>query len=979
MNRPVDHPTQPAADPEATTGGSEQATITTPALTSPERYLLGEEIARGGMGEVYRATDTVLNREVAVKVLQAKYAPESVTARRFADEARITARLQHPGIPPVHDLGTLPDGRPFLAMKLIKGNTLDDELKARPGPAADRGRWVAAFEKVCEAVAYAHAHGVIHRDLKPANVMVGAFGEVQVMDWGLAKVLGDDRPSAADDPDATAAGTAVGTTRDSEDLLTQAGSVLGTPAYMPPEQAVGAVHEVDRRSDVFGLGGILAAVLTGRPPFIGDTAETTRVQAARGEVQGCFARLDECEADPGLVALAKRCLAPGRDDRPADAEAVAAEVAALRAAADDRVRQAEVDLATAATTNAERRKRRRVWLGATAALAVAVVGGLGAVLVVQRRANADLNARNEALEAERAKVEQRFEMARKAIAAFHTTIDEQPELGNEAFRPLRKKLLTAAAGFYRELEVLLADESDPRSRAALADGYFQLAELTAKIGDKTEALAVFRKALAIRRESAAAPGADADARLAVSVTVLRVGSLLADTGDTAGALRACEEARDVAAALEAEAPTDAATRVLASSHFGIGVVLRDMDRPGEALAAHQKARDLRQKLADAHPDDPGYQSKLADSFNNIGNLLRQNGQPAEALAAHQKARDLRQKLADAHPTVTEHQSDLAQSHDNIAGLLDLPAEKLATRLKARVLRQKLADAHPAVTQFQSDLADSHHNIGIVLDQSGKPAEALAAFEKARDLEQKLADTNPTVTEYQNDLASSYTSIGIVLDRSGKPAEALASHQRAREVRQKLADAHPTVVKYQSDLASTHSNIGRLLAKEGRFPEAFAALDAGLAIREKLVAADPKTTRYANHLGFSHAYRGWARVRAGQPKEAAADLRTAGELWAKDPAPNSQTRFEKARALALLAKLGAEAKSGVTADEGKAFADLAMAALADAIKAGSSQLKELREPDFDAIRDREDFRMLVADPEAKAAKPREVAPPPREKT
>jgi tetratricopeptide (TPR) repeat protein len=276
----------PVPDPLATqTAGHSTAAPDGPGGTpagvaAGDRYALGDEIARGGVGVVYRATDAAFGREVAVKVLLDRYAPTSGTARRFHDEARITGQLQHPNIPAAHDLGTLPDGRPFLAMKLIKGDTLDELLKASPVPAGvhlpqsrrrdtldellkaspDRGRLVAAFEKVCEAVAYAHAHGVIHRDLKPANVMVGAFGEVQVMDWGLAKILGE-RPRVSgpsDDPDETAATTALRSTRDSEELLTQAGSVLGTPAYMPPEQALGAVHEIDVRSDVFGLGGILA-------------------------------------------------------------------------------------------------------------------------------------------------------------------------------------------------------------------------------------------------------------------------------------------------------------------------------------------------------------------------------------------------------------------------------------------------------------------------------------------------------------------------------------------------------------------------------------------------------------------------------------------------------------------------------------------------------------------------------------------------
>jgi len=519
MSHPIEHATHSLANPASTTGGSEHATITTPSLTSPERYLLGEEIARGGMGVVLRATDTVLQREVAVKVLHDKYTPTSGTARRFADEARITGQLQHPNIPAVHDLGALPDGRPFLAMKLIKGVTLEELLKTRSSPEQDRGRFVAVFEQICQAVAYAHAHDVIHRDLKPANIMVGAFGEVQVMDWGLAKVLSSPGlTSGESDPEATSPGTEIKSTRDSEDLLTQAGSILGTPAYMPPEQAIGAVNQIDARSDVFGLGGILAAVLTGKPPFVGDTSETTRVLAAKGKIQDCFARLDASGADPELVALGKRCLAPERDDRPADADVVAKAVAALRTAADERARQAELDKvrvegekANAEARSAERRKRRRMWVGAAAALVVAVVGGLAAVLVVQDQARRDVEAKNialadeqakveaknAALEAEQIKVENRFEMARKSIATFHTVITDEKALENDAFKALRKKLLTEAASFYRELEKLLAGEADAKSRKALADGLYRLADLTNQIGDKTEALASYEKALHI--------------------------------------------------------------------------------------------------------------------------------------------------------------------------------------------------------------------------------------------------------------------------------------------------------------------------------------------------------------------------------------------------------------------------------------------------------------------------------------------------
>jgi serine/threonine protein kinase len=152
-------------------------------------YELLDEVGHGGMGVVYRARDRELDREVAVKILLPKYTPGSSTAQRFVEEARITSQLQHPGVPPVYRVGTLPDGRPFLAMKLIKGQTLDVLLKA--AEPLDR---LAVFQGICQAVGYAHAHHVIHRDLKPANVMVGAFGEVQVMDWGLAKILAPPLP-----------------------------------------------------------------------------------------------------------------------------------------------------------------------------------------------------------------------------------------------------------------------------------------------------------------------------------------------------------------------------------------------------------------------------------------------------------------------------------------------------------------------------------------------------------------------------------------------------------------------------------------------------------------------------------------------------------------------------------------------------------------------------------------------------------------
>ena len=183
-----------------------------------------------------------LKREVALKVLGPQAASSPDLRQRFLEEAQISGQLQHPAIPPIHDQGLLPDGRAFLAMKRVKGHTLEKLLAARLEPAADLPRFLGIFETVCQAVAYAHSRGVIHRDLKPPNVMVGAFGEVQVMDWGLAKVLGRSEPAPATPED----GTRVMTLRAGDpDSGTKAGKVMGTAAYMPPEQAEGEIDRVD--------------------------------------------------------------------------------------------------------------------------------------------------------------------------------------------------------------------------------------------------------------------------------------------------------------------------------------------------------------------------------------------------------------------------------------------------------------------------------------------------------------------------------------------------------------------------------------------------------------------------------------------------------------------------------------------------------------------------------------------------------------
>ena len=272
------------------------------------KYGLLEEIGRGGMGTIYLAEDRVLGRRVALKVVSTG-AADPAAAARMLREARVIARLEHPGIVPVHDAGTLPDGRMFYAMKRVDGRRLDEVALQDGTTLPDRLR---IFQKICEAVAFAHAHGVIHRDLKPENVMVGPFGEVLVMDWGVAKVLEEAAepplPSSPGPPAATAEGV-----------------VMGTPAYMSPEQAAGRADRVGPPADVYALGAILQFLLTGHAPF----DEEAALRRARGEVGLAPRPVRGGDGSPPspLASLAGKAMATEPADRYASVEELAADVA----------------------------------------------------------------------------------------------------------------------------------------------------------------------------------------------------------------------------------------------------------------------------------------------------------------------------------------------------------------------------------------------------------------------------------------------------------------------------------------------------------------------------------------------------------------------------------------------------------------------------------------------------------------------------
>jgi tetratricopeptide (TPR) repeat protein len=414
-----------------------------PAAPPADRYEFLGELGRGGMGAVLRVHDRHLGRGLALKTLLECHRDNSALWQRFLAEARVAGQLQHPGVAPVYELGELPDGRPFFSMKLVEGRTLAELLKERASPAQDLPRFVKVFEQVAQAVAYAHSRRVLHRDLKPANIMVGNFGEVQVMDWGLAKVLpegpvSDSLVALARAPEKRL--NPVCTPRgDKPEQYTQAGAVVGTPAYMAPEQARGVTDRLDEGCDVFGLGAILCEILTGKPPYVGDDMHDVLAQALRSNLGGAVERLDGCGADAELIRLAKDCLAADPAARPRHGGTVAAAVTAYLAGVQERLRAAELtaaaEQAQAAEVRAKARAERRaqrltVGLAASVVLTAALLAG-GWMWVEGDRA---------ARQAERARQES------ETRSAVQARLDEATDHQRRAEWPEAQAALERAAG-----------------------------------------------------------------------------------------------------------------------------------------------------------------------------------------------------------------------------------------------------------------------------------------------------------------------------------------------------------------------------------------------------------------------------------------------------------------------------------------------------------------------------------------------------
>ncbi len=803
----------------------------------PARLQLLGEVARGGMGVIIKGRDSDLGRDLAVKVLLEQHRENPDLIRRFVEEAQISGQLQHPGVVPVYELGTLVDHRPYFAMKLVKGRTLAVLLAERAGPSEDQPRLVSIFEQVCLTMAYAHVRGVIHRDLKPSNIMVGSFGEVQVMDWGLAKVL--PQGGVADDEEAGRIRheTVIQTGRTGTDAeLSQAGSIMGTPAYMPPEQASGDIDRLDERADVFALGSILCEILTGRPAFTGRTVGEIHRKAARGDLADAFGRLDACGADAELAGLARECLACEPEDRPRNAGAVAERLTAYLAGVQERLRTAELARVEAQAHAVEEGRRRRLQVGlAASVLALTIVVGLATTAYLHQR------------QARAAQVE---------LALNETTL-----LHNQALKAADDlNRWQAAREAVKRVEIALGDYGGAQARLRLSELRREVETGTAAAHRDHELLDTLAE---IRSRHLGRPGVS---DMAYGEAFRRVGIDLDTLTPAEAAVRLC--ARPASVVLQVlphldtwslvrrndERPAERWQRPLAVARAA------DSDAYRNRLRALLERPDIRNQGAALRAlyEDRQFAELPPASILQFASALREAGHPA--------AVSVLESAAQLYPDDVWINYNLAQA------LAELPTrreEAVRYYTAARALRP-----------------ESAHNLGHLLDRMGRGDDAIATFralvkvrptearnigclgtillgrqqreEGLKTLDQAIAAARETIRRRPGDAGEAHL-LGYLLAAREDPDGAIAAYREAL----RIEPGHTGAI---TDLATTLRNRGDQ--------------DGVIAVLRTAIRARP------DHA-WSHEALSAALQAKGDPDGAIAEIREAIRLNPEEQAYRTQ--------------------------------------------------------------------------------------------
>lgn len=845
------HPTTSLNDPEAVDDAFATQAPTTVTPTTTRRYQPVRRHAKGGLGEVWLAIDEELKREVALKELRKKHAGSVENRERFLLEAEITGGLEHPGIVPVYGMGRYSDGRPYYAMRFIRGESLRAAIDAHyaaeqsdPDPGARSlalRHLLGVLIQVCRTVEYAHSRGVLHRDLKPANIMLGKYGETLVVDWGLAK--SENRQSHDVDGSTAKSGSTSGSS-----LQTQAGSAIGTPAYMSPEQAEGRLDDLGPATDIYSLGATLYHIVAGRPPVEANTlagmidiVRSGRIPPARTIRPGVPLALD---------AICRRAMSLRPANRYPSAQAMADDLEHWLA---DEPVVAWREPWTATLARWTRRHRSAALAGTFAAFIL--IGAIAWSYVAGvRRDMAEAHARD---------IEREADRALHALEDVFKVVSANDVADEKTLQPVRTSLLH----YYQEY--LDQRGFDTARKLDLAQANEKMAQMTRLVGTKYEALGFLQRAERIYRDLAEALPTEADDFQARRARCLvDQGALLHDLGRDAEADASYAESLKIQEPLADRDPVREEWQVtLANAYHNRAILRQDTGERVEAVELFERGRDKRQELLQRHPQDRAIRRDLAISFGYLGDAQLELGHEAEAKLAYDESERHRLDLVQSNRRDPEARFQLARSYENTASYYhrrrnvqgDKAADFQQARdylIKSRDVRQELVREKPDNSRYRQDFGWACQEIGDVSLELGDFAEAEKSLRQGELVFQELLDDDPQDTSSRDGRARS---------RLGASAALLAMAQAGNNA------AESNTLRMESLKLVENARADLRLLKADQTSEGLFSLGLVEALRAQLLPESAEASR-ENAIAFleralTKGYRDWprlARERAFQP-------------------------------------------------------------------------------------------------------------------
>jgi serine/threonine-protein kinase len=921
---------------------------------SRSRYDLVRVHAEGGLGRVWLAHDSDLHREVALKEIKRDRSQNPDTRSRFFKEAQITGQLEHPNIVPVYELGRRPeDNQPFYTMRFVRGRTLREAIagyhqrrsQGEHDP-LDFQKLLTALVAVCQAIGYAHSRGVIHRDLKPENIVLGSFGEVIVLDWGLAKLVAETgRAATSEDAGRVSLGADAGEHRTI--------GLIGTPAYMAPEQADARHDLVDERTDIYGLGAILFEILTGQPPIQAGTVTELISKVSSGATRQARAVVASVPAP--LDAICARAMATAASGRYPRATDLADEI--QRFIADEPV----AAFPDPWTTRAVRWGRRhQATVTAAAALFVAGVIGLALynVQIGRARAVAVAHAREAVkqkgiADIERARAEANFHRAQSAVDQMLTEVGAVELADVPQVEPVRERLLAKAQRFY--LDFLEQAELDPRVRAEAGRGYCRLGDVEELLGDFSKAEHAYRQSLALLGDTASTRAERARALHGLGILLKKANRFREAEAVLQEALRLREQ-------LAALSPADPeAVGALAQTRYQLGALTARLHgRRGEEEAAYRAALQIQEKLVSDSRGQPARRRELARYLNNLGILFRDTGRLDDAEHAYGDALAIAAELGQLSHAAPGDRWQWAQVSNNLGVLMKdtaRPPDAEAAYLKARDLQEDLAAAFPRVPAYRKGLAATENNLGLLWSSTGNTADAERALARALELVQSLVAEFPNVPDYRSKLAETRHNLGTMLERSD-PQRAEALLRAARSDTEDLVAAFPGVPEYVFALGNALYCLGDLRAQSNDLAEGRRLLERAIQRLRVALESDPRSLSY--RLALCLCYRDYAEVL----KRLAAHVALAGaaqelpRLAPDDPDSYRYAAIYLAQCVALATADPTQPPSDqVVQHYGRTAVELLRRAVERRLIVDP---RELANENFDPIRGRDDFQKLLED-------------------